>query len=471
MTDKLILHPDRLFPADPVTRSIARRLYDDVRDLPIVSPHGHTDPAWFALDAPFDNPADLLIVPDHYLFRMLYSRGVPLERLGIGRQDGGESERDRRAIWHLFADNYHLFSGTPSRLWLDWVFAEVFGLEVRLSAETADIYYEAIDAALQRAEFRPRALFDRFNIEVLATTEGALDPLACHAMIRASGWHGRVITSYRPDQVTDPEHDEFASSIERFGEISGEDVSSYVGYLRAHEQRRAAFRRAGATSTDHGHPTPFTADLSKAEVEVLYSKVRSGRFTPREAELFRGQVLTDMARLSIDDGMVMQIHPGVHRSHNPHVLARFGRDKGADIPVATEFVRNLKPLLDRFGSDPRLTLILFTVDESTYSRELAPLSGHYPSLRLGAPWWFHDSPEGMRRFREQAIETAGFFNTAGFVDDTRAFLSIPARHDVARRVDCGFLARLVAEHRLDEHEGRKLARLLAYELSKEAYKL
>ena len=471
MTEKLILHPDRLFPADETTRSIARNLYAGVKDLPIVSPHGHTDPAWFALDEPFANPADLLIVPDHYLFRMLYSQGVALERLGIPRADGGPTETDPRAIWRLFADYYHLFRGTPSRLWLDWVFTDVFGIDVRLSAQTADLYYDAIDAALKRPEFRPRALFEQFNIEVLATTEGALDTLEHHKAIQASGWSGRVITAYRPDQVTDPDHPEFASSFDRFGELAGEDVSTWSGYLRAHEKRRAAFRDAGATSTDHGHPTPFTADLPRADAELLYAKVRSGDFSAADAELFRGQALTEMARMSIDDGMVMQIHPGAYRSHNPGVLQRFGRDKGADIPMPTEYVRNLKPLLDRFGSDPRLTLVLFTLDESTYSRELAPLAGHYPALRLGPPWWFHDSPEGMRRFREQVTETAGFYNMVGFIDDTRAFLSIPARHDVARRMDCGFLARLVAEHRLEEGEAHEIAPLLAYGLTKQAYKL
>jgi len=471
VTAELVLHPDRLFPAGERTRGIARDLYQGVKDLPIVSPHGHTDPVWFALNESFANPADLLIVPDHYLFRMLYSQGIGLERLGIPRADSGRSEADPRAIWHLFADNYHLFRGTPSRLWLDWVFAEVFGIEVRLSADTADIYYETIYAALKRPEFRPRALFEQFNIEVLATTEGALDKLEHHKAIRESDWEGRVITAYRPDQVTDPDHAEFAASLDRFGELAGEDVSTWAGYVRAHEKRRAFFREAGATSTDHGHPTPFTADLPRVDAEKVYSQVRSGDFSPAEAELFRGQVLTEMARMSIDDGMVMQIHPGVFRNHNPEVLHRFGRDKGADIPVAIEYVRNLKPLLDRFGSDPRLTLILFTLDESTYLRELAPLAGHYPALKLGPPWWFNDSPEGMRRFREQVTETAGFYNTVGFVDDTRAFLSIPARHDVARRMDCGFLARLVAEHRLEEDEAYELAPLLAYELTKQAYKL
>ena len=468
---KLELHPDRLFPADPTTRAIARRLYETVKDLPIVSPHGHTDPAWFATNEPFPDPARLLITPDHYVFRMLYSQGVPLDALGVPTVDGSPTEQDGRKIWRLFARHYHLLRGTPSRMWLDWVFAEVFGLDVLLSAETADHYYDTIDAALKTDAFRPRALFERFNIEVIATTESPLDPLDHHKAIRESGWNGRVVTAYRPDPVMDPEDPRFIENVRRFGAMAGEDVSTYAGYLRAHQNRRAHFRAAGATSTDHGHPSAFTADLPRAEIEALYARVIAGPVSPAEAELFRGQMLTEMARMSIEDGMVMQLHPGVSRSHNPSVLARFGRDKGADIPLAGEFVRCLKPLLDAHGNDPRLTLILFTLDEDVYSRELAPLAGHYPSLRLGPPWWFHDSPEGMRRFRERVTETGGFYNTVGFNDDTRAFLSIPARHDVARRMDCAFLARLVAEHRLPENEALEVAHALTYGLVKQAYKL
>lgn len=467
----LILHPDRLFPADPTTRAIARRLHDGIAGLPIVSPHGHTDPAWFARNEPFPDPARLLIVPDHYVFRMLMSQGVPLDALGIPTEDGSSTETDPRAIWRIFARHYHLFRGTPSRLWLDWVFAEVFGLDVRLEEASADLYYDRIDAALKTEAFRPRALFDRFGIELIATTESPLDPLDHHRAIRESGWQGRVVTAYRPDPVMDPEAPGFADNLRRFAEVSGEDVSSFAGYLRAHQVRRAFFRAAGATSTDHGHPSAFTANLPKSEIEVLYDRVRAGPVSPAEAELFRGHMLTEMARMSIEDGMVMQLHPGVHRSHNPAVLARFGRDKGADMPVAGEFVRALKPLLDAHGNDPRLTLILFTLDEDVYARELAPLAGHYPALRLGPPWWFHDSPEGMRRFRERVTETAGFYNMVGFNDDTRAFLSIPARHDVARRMDCAFLARLVAEHRLEEDEAHEVAHALAYDLVKQAYRL
>ncbi|WP_380872740.1 uronate isomerase [Sphingomonas sp. DBB INV C78] len=471
MAKSLRLHPDRLFPADERTRAIARALYEPIRDLPIISPHGHTDPAWFAYDEPFADPAQLLIVPDHYVFRMLYSQGIGLDTLGVPTVDGSATAGDPRAIWRLLAEHYHLFRGTPSRAWLDWVFAEIFGIEVRLEPATADHYYDVIDAALKTPAFRPRALFERFNIEAIATTESPIDPLEHHRAIRDSGWAGRVITAYRPDPVMDPENPGFADNLIRFGEIAREDVSTYAGYLRAHQNRRAYFREAGATSTDHGHPSARTANLGHADAEALYAKVRAGAVTPAEAELFRAQMLTEMARMSLDDGMVMQIHPGVHRSHNPALAARFGRDKGADIPIPTGYVEALKPLLDAYGNERDLTIILFTLDETSYARELAPLAGHYPALRLGPPWWFHDSPEGMRRFREQVTETAGFYNTVGFNDDTRAFLSIPARHDVARRMDCAFLARLVAEHRLEEDEAHEVARALAYDLVKKAYRL
>jgi glucuronate isomerase len=471
MVRPLRLDPDRLFPADPKTREIARGLYEPISRLPILSPHGHTDPAWFATNAPFADPASLLIVPDHYVFRMLYSQGVALEALGVPTVDGSPIESDPRKIWHLLAEHYHLFRGTPSRLWLDWVFAEAFGLDARLEPATADYYYETIDAALKTAAIRPRALFERFNIELIATTESPTDPLDHHQAIRASGWNGRVVTAYRPDPVIDPEHPGFARKLEKFGALAGEDVSTFAGYLRAHENRRAWFREMGATSTDHGHPSAFTADLPRAELEGLYEGARAGRLSAGEAELFRGAMLIEMARMSVEDGMVMQLHAGVSRSHNPSVLARFGRDKGADIPLAGEFVRALKPLLDRFGNEPRLTLILFTLDEDVYSRELAPLAGHYPAVRLGPPWWFHDSPVGLRRFRERATATAGVDNSDGFNDDTRAFLSIPARHDVARRMDCAFLGRLVAEGRLEEDEAHEVARALAYDLAKAAYKL
>ena len=470
MTRALALHPDRLLPADPTTRGIARALYAEVADLPIVSPHGHTDPRWFADDAAWTDATQLLLAPDHYIFRMLYSQGVDLDGLAIPHR-GGTPATDPRAAWRLFADHYHLFRGTPSQLWLDHVFAEVFGMDVALESATADRYFDSIGEKLASDAFRPRALFDRFRIDFLATTEGAQDSLDAHHRIQASGWQGRVVTTYRPDGVIDVEHEAFVPAMQRFAELTGEDVYSWRGYLAAHAKRRADFRAAGATATDHGHPTAQTANLSTAECEALFARIVGGDWTPADAELFRAQMLTEMARMSVADGMVMQLHPGAYRNHNAALFASHGRDKGADIPTRTDYVHALKPMLDVVGNERDLTIILFTLDESVYARELAPLAGHYPCLRLGPAWWFHDSPEGMRRFREMTTETAGFYNTVGFNDDTRAFLSIPARHDVARRVDCSFLARLVAEHRLQDWEAAELAHELTSGLVRRAYRV
>ena len=469
----LELHPDRLFPAEPSTRRLARSLYQTVRDLPVVSPHGHTDPRWYADNEPFPDPSALFIVPDHYVFRMLYSHGLPLESLGIARRDDPRATPpyDARAIWRLFARNYHLFRGTPTRFWLDHAFHTLFGIDERLTEESADRYFDRIDACLRDDAFQPRALFERFDIEVIATTESPLDTLEHHRAIRESGWSGRVVTAYRPDPVVDPQFEGFAANVAKFGEITRENTATWTGYLAAHRARRAFFKSMGATSTDHGHPTARTANLDAEQCQRLLDRALAGTIDSEEAELFRAQMLTEMARMSVDDGLVMQIHPGAFRNHNPQVFARFGRDKGADIPTRTDYVHALKALLDDVGNDSRLTLILFTLDETTYARELAPLAGHYPSLKLGPPWWFHDSFQGMLRFLEQAIETAGFANTVGFNDDTRAFMSIPARHDVWRRIVCRFLATAVVEHRLGEDEAMALAPALARDLAKAAYRL
>jgi glucuronate isomerase len=383
-----LLHEDRLFPADAATRLIARRLYQQIRDLPIVSPHGHTQAAWFARNQPFPDPVSLFVQPDHYVFRMLYSRGIPLEDLEIGKSHISNPHK----VWRIFASHYHLFRGTPTRLWLDYAFQELFGLTERLSGKNADHYYEVIEAGLQSPAFLPRTLYRRFRIEVLATTDSPIESLADHAAIRASGWLGRIVPTFRPDCVVDPESVGFRKNIQRLGEMTGENVGAWLGYLKALAARRAFFKTMGCTATDHGHPTPQTADLSKEEASLLYGKVLAGEADKEQQELFRAQMLTEMARMSIEDGLVMQVHPGSVRNHNAQLYARYGRDMGADIPAPASFVEALRPLLNRFGNHPELHIILFTLDESTYSRELAPLAGHYPCLLLGPPWWFHDSP-------------------------------------------------------------------------------
>ncbi|MGO9863024.1 MAG: glucuronate isomerase [Terriglobales bacterium] len=464
------IHPDRLFPAEAGTRKIAKTLYEQVRMLPIVSPHGHTQAAWFAKNQPFPDPATLFVQPDHYIYRMLYSQGVSLEDLEIEQPE----LKDARKVWRIFARHYYLFRGTPTRMWLDFAFQELFGIDVmkeRLSEKTADLYFDTISEKLRTPEFLPRALYQRFNLEVLATTDSPLDSLADHKAIRESNWKARILPTFRPDSVVDPEFAGFAENVAKLGEMTKEDTSTWAGYLNALRAARARFRELGCTATDHGHPTARTANLTSAEAAEVFRRVLAGNAEAQQPELFRAQMLTEMARMSLDDGLVMQIHPGSARNHNRKLYERYGRDVGADIPTPTNYVDALRPLLDQFGNQRELTIILFTLDESTYSRELAPLAGHYPCLRLGPPWWFHDSPEGMRRFRERTTETAGFYNTVGFNDDTRAFVSIPARHDVARRMDCAFLAKLVAEHRLDEDEAVEVAHDLAYRLVKQAYKL
>lgn len=470
MTLPLQLVEDRFFPKDASTRALARRLYETVREAAIISPHGHTDPEWFATNQNFTNATDLLLVPDHYVLRMLYSQGVPLEALGVSKR-GEKSEADPRKAWRIFADHYYLFRGTPSRIWLDHVFSEVFGLKVCLSPETADIYFDEITDALQTEAYKPRAILDRFNVAFLATTEGALDPLTHHQKIIADGWGERVVTTFRPDDVLDASRPDFAQNVITLGELTGEATKTWTGYLNALRARRAYFKLHGATATDHGHPTAATADLPQDDASRLFELCRTGGASADEQELFRAHMLTEMARMSLEDGLTMQLHPGSFRNHNQSLFEHFGPDKGADIPQRISYVDALQPLLNAVGNERDFELILFTLDESTYARELAPLAGHYPCLRLGPSWWFHDSLEGMLRYRRNVTETAGFYNTAGFNDDTRALLSIPARHDLARRMDARFLAELVVEHRLEEAEALELIQTLTTGLVKDAYQL
>ncbi|NUT23767.1 MAG: glucuronate isomerase [Hamadaea sp.] len=473
-------HPDLLFPAEPRQREIARELYAHVRDLPLISPHGHIDPRLLADDEPFGDPAHLFVVPDHYLTRMLYSQGVHPDALGVPRRDGSTASVEPREIWRTFASHWHLFRGTPSKLWLEQTLANVFDVSVPLSAATADEVYDAVAACLARPEFRPRALFERFNIEVLATTESPLDSLTQHAKLAADGWGDRVVSTFRPDDVVDMEFGGLTGAagtqawrqrIVKLGEITGEDTLTFTGYLAALRRRRAAFLAMGTTSSDHGHPTARTLVLPEADKQELFERGLRGEATAADAEAFRAVMLVEFARMSVDDGMVMQLHPGSVRNHNTWLHGAYGTDVGGDIPQATDYVHGLAPLLRELGNDPRLRLVLYTLDEYAFSRELAPLAGGYAALYLGAPWWFLDSPEAMRRFREAVTETAGFANTAGFVDDTRAFCSIPVRHDIARRVDAGFLARLVAEHRLSLEEAVETAADIAYHQPRRIFKV
>lgn len=462
------LHPDRALPADPGTREIARAIYGATRDLPVVSMHGHVDAAVLAADAPFPDPAQLFVVPDHYLVRMLVSQGVPHRDLGVGR-DGAAVEADPRAIWRTFCAHWHLFRGTPTRYWTEHVLVEELGVSAPPSPQTADLLFDEISERLATPEFRPLALVERFRLEILATTDAATATLAEHTALAGRGWDGRIVPTFRPDALLHLHRPGWADDVGLLAERADVATDSYDGYLEALRSRRRAFVAAGARASDHGHLRADTTPLDDVDARRIYDDARRGETSPAAADAFSAHMLFEMARMSAEDGLTLQLHPGVLRDHSARAAARTGHDIGYDIPVATEFTRALRPVLEAFGDHPGFRLVVFTVDETAYSRELAPLAGVYPALRLGAPWWFLDSPDGMRRFREAVTETAGFFNTSGFVDDTRGFFSIPARHDLARRVDAGFLARLVAEHRLELDEAVTTAVDLAYELPKVAY--
>ena len=469
------LNPDRFFSSDPSQRAAARELYLSVKDLPLVCPHGHVDPGLFSdPDYRFGSPTELLLVPDHYIFRMLYSQGIALESLGIqpvhSEAEPGEV-CDPRLAWQVFADNFYLFRATPTGIWLEDEFANIFGVTEKLNGHNAQAIYDHINARIQSADFKPRRLYECFNIEVLCTTDPATDTLQYHRQIQESGWQGRILPTFRPDAVVNIDHPGWRTSIEQLENLTHHPVTDYKTLITALESRRAFFKSMGATATDHAAMTALTLELTPAEANAIFQRAIQGVATPEDATCFTAHMLVEMARMSSEDGLVMQVHIGSYRDHNPAIAARFGRDMGADIPIVSEFTRNLKPLLDRFGAHPRFTLVLFNLDESTYSRELAPLAGHYPALKLGPPWWFHDSLNGMRRYFDRVIETAGIYNTAGFNDDTRAYPSIPARHDLWRRAACDWLAGMLVRHIIDQADAHEMARALAYDLAKSVYKL
>ncbi len=466
------MDPNRYFSPEPQQRTIAAQLYAQVADKPLLCPHGHVDPRMFADPAyEFGTPVDLLIIPDHYVFRMLYSQGIPLEQLGIPRRGGAPVETDHRKIWQLFADHFYLFRGTPTGIWLDAELRDIFGVEEKLTSASAQRIYDHLAAKLAAPEFRPRALFERFKIQVLTTTDAASDPLTYHAAIRASGWKGDVRPTFRPDGVVNLDAPGWRENIAALSQASGIDVCDYRSFIRALENRRAFFKQMGATATDHAVLVPYTEELTERKADAILQRGLRGEVTSNDAVRFSGHMLMEMARMSIEDGLVMQLHPGALRNHNDLLFQHFGLDKGADIPTRSDYAHNLRALLNQYGNDPRLTLILFTLDETTYGRELAPLAGHYPALKLGPPWWFFDSLNGMAHYFDQVMETAGLYNTAGFNDDTRAFCSIPARHDVWRRASANWLAGLAVRGIVDLDDASEMIQALAYGLAKKAYKL
>ncbi len=466
-----ILNKDRFFDPNPGVRNFAREIYQTIKDLPIISPHGHVDPQIFVDNKPFPNPTQLFITPDHYVFRMLYSKGITLESLGIPTIDGSPVETDPKKIWKLFAENFYLFNGTPSGVWLNYEFNIVFGIKQKLNGENALQVYDELQEKINTPEFLPRNLFEKFNIEVLSTTDAPWDSLEPHKKIKDSGWKGKVVPAFRPDGVTDISNPSWKQNIKKLGEVCGFEIDSYKKLIQALEERRKYFKTLGCTSTDHGVVSAYAHDLGDVEAENLFANALKGTSNQNEAEAFTAHMLMQMARMSVEDGLVMQIHAGAYRNHNKLIFEKWGPDKGADIPTTCEYTKNMQELLNRFGNNPNFTVIVFTMDETNYSRELAPLAGHYPAMKLGPSWWFHDSIEGMTRFRQQVTETAGFYNTVGFIDDTRAFVSIPARHDLARRIDSNFLASLVARHFISIEEAIVIAKDLTYNLAKQAYKL
>jgi len=466
------LDPDRLFDPEPSRRGVARELYEAVADLPLVCPHGHVPPVLLAdPNASLGTPAELFVVPDHYVFRMLYSQGVPMEDLGVPTRDGTPVETDHRRIWQRFAENFHLFRGTPTGLWLQDELVNVFGVQEKLTGESAQRVYDHLVEKLSSPEFAPRTLFERFNVEVLCTTDAATDTLEQHKKLRDEGWGERVRPTFRPDALVNLDAEGWRDGVKKLSEVSGVEVTGYLSFVEALEERRAFFKEMGAVATDHAALTPHAERLSDAEAEGIFARALRGEAGGEDAARFTAHMLVELARMSVEDELVMQLHVGSHRNHNETVFGRFGIDMGADIPVATEWTRNLGALLNEYGNDPRFRLVVYTLDESTYSRELAPLAGHYPGLSLGAPWWFFDSPLGMRRYLDAVVETAGVRNLAGFNDDTRAFTSIPARHDVWRRVVSDWLAGLVTSGVVDDEDAREMTWDLAYGQARSTYRL
>jgi glucuronate isomerase len=469
-TSELGLHPDRLLPSEPGLRATARQLYDRVKDLPIISPHGHVPPQWLAEDIAFSNPTSLLITPDHYVNRMLHAHGVELSELGVGQS--ALSEEQSREAFRTLCSHWRDYRGTPVRLWFDSQLGEVFNVEVQPSADTADQIYDQIQSCIASPEFKPRALYEKFGIELLATTDDPCDDLAAHQALRDDPtWHGRVIPTFRPDKYLEPAQPTWNADVDRLAEVSGMDTDDYEGFIAAMENRRQYFKENGAVSSDHSHLDARTDALEVSEAERIYAAARKGEVSEYEATALRRHLVSEMARMACDDGLVMTLHPGVRRNHHLPTFEMYGTDVGTDIPVQMEFTEALRPMLNRYGKQPNFQLIIFTIDETVFSREIAPLAGFYPSVFAGVPWWFLDAPEAIRRFRAAITESAGFSKTSGFIDDTRAFCSIPARHDMSRRLDAGYVAQLVGEHRLSEAEAIEVMHDLVVTIPRRAFKL
>lgn len=453
-----------LFGPSKTQKDLALELYQPVEKLGIIAPHGHVNPDLLADPmARFANPTELLVKYDHYLFRLLYSQGIPVEALGVGQTD-----YDPKTAWHTFCSNFSLFDATPSGVWLRLELTRLFGVTEKPNADNAHAIYDQIDALLQTPEFTPRALFHKFGIDLLATTDPADANLKAHQQAQADGFN--MVPTFRPDAVLQVNRPGWQANLEKLQQASGKSIGSYAELLDVLRERRQYFKAHGAKASDHGAASADIQPISDAE--KLFDLALQGQLTLEQAQRLEGHALFDQARLSAEeDGLVMQLHLGVTRNHNPHLFGKYGPDMGSDIPHRVNWTAGLAPLMAAFGNHPNFNAILFTLDESAYSRELAPLAGHYASLRLGPPWWFHDSVKGIERYLEQVTETATLHNTAGFNDDTRAFPSIPARHEVWRRTVCNWLAGQVMRDILDLEEAQHLAKLTTRELAVKAYQL
>ncbi|AGN20011.1 glucuronate isomerase [Corynebacterium glutamicum MT] len=451
MTTSHASHPDRLLPADPGTRDIARRLLAHVEDLPIISPHGHLEASMFVKDEAFPDPTSLLISPDHYLTRMMHSAGVDLADLRVGGHEG----KSAREAWRIFMSHWDLYAGTATGYWVEQEFEHVFGINAeRLNVGTpehADAIFDELTDILAQPDFRPRALAEQFNLEVLATTDDPLDDLADHkALADDPTFSPRVLPTFRPDAYTKMYNAGWAEKTTKLIDTAGDGKAGWEGYLQAMRNRRQYFINHGATSADHGLHDTDTTPLSHEDAQKILDKGLAGTATLAEMRAFEANTTYRFAEMSQEDGLVMTIHPGVYRNHSASAQKKFGADIGADIPFQMEFTNGLRPLLSDFGENKDFHFVMFTIDESVYSREVAPLAGYYPAAYVGAPWWFIDEIDAMNRFRSATTGTTGFSRYSGFIDDTRAYCSIPARHNTSRRVEANYLARLVAEHRITE---------------------
>jgi len=454
---RLAPHPDRLLPADRGLRDLARSIYQQVAGAPIYSPHGHVDAAIIADNRPFGNPAELLITPDHYVTRLIHAYGIGLDQLGVNTPSA-----DPREIWRIFCAHWHIFAGTVVRYWFESEFFDVFGLTEQPSAENADDLYDQLSEKLAQPDFRPRELFDRFNIAVLATTDDPASDLSAHQLLAADpDFAGAVVPTFRADRYMSPDAKGWSAALNELAAVAGVDTGSYAGLVEALRNRRAYFKENGCTATDSGMADAYAIPLAGTEAERIHKAGLDGTITAAESASYRRNLLYQLAAMSAEDGLVMQLHADVVRNYDQASFEAYGPDTGHDLPGPATFTAGLRQVLNDFGRSDTFRLVLFTTDETSFSQQIAPLAGFYPSVYVGAPWWFIDTPAAIGRFRAAATDSAGFGKTSGFIDDTRAYCSIPARHDMSRRLDAGFLAGLVATHQLGEDEAHQIAGDLA----------